>query len=338
MIINDIIFGKTEVSEPVLIELLNAPEFVRLGNVSLAGYYPADVSFKHPEINRKVHSQGVFVLLRRFGASLNEQIAGLLHDVSHSAFSHTIDYIKNDLENQKVQGEQDRIHNQFVKNSSLAQILQKYGYDVDYILDDSNFPLKENELPDICADRLDYALRQAYIFGMLNLEQIHEVVDGLDVHNGSFVFKNQNSAHLYADTFCRLNDACWSGITSAIMYAFSAKMFRRAIECGVVELADFYKFDDNYIMAKINDSLAQDEVLNHYHAILELSPDNFVCTDNAQIEPVFLKSRVVNPPVLVGDELVRVADLVPKYREQIRNKPKFREYRLELKSTIAKVV
>lgn len=39
------------------------------------------------------HSMGVFVILRARGAPLEEQIAGLLHDVSHTAFSHVGDWV-----------------------------------------------------------------------------------------------------------------------------------------------------------------------------------------------------------------------------------------------------
>ena len=99
MELSDIVFGRTTITEPVLQELLLSPELNRLKHISSAGYYPAVPEFHHEQVNRFVHSVGVFMLLRRFGAPLEEQIAGLLHDVSHSAFSHTVDYIKKDTEN-----------------------------------------------------------------------------------------------------------------------------------------------------------------------------------------------------------------------------------------------
>jgi len=46
------------------------------------------------------HSVGVMLLIRKLGAGsspasalLKEQVAALLHDVSHTAFSHVIDYV-----------------------------------------------------------------------------------------------------------------------------------------------------------------------------------------------------------------------------------------------------
>ena len=56
----------------------------------------------------------MYALLKKFGASTEEQIAGLIHDVSHSAFSHCIDYVL-DEGSEKTHNHQDRIFATFVK-------------------------------------------------------------------------------------------------------------------------------------------------------------------------------------------------------------------------------
>lgn len=85
------LYGDFTIAEPVLIELLQDPYMQRLKHIRQYGtnYY----TIKKQDFNRFDHSVGVFVLLRKYGASLNEQIAGLLHDVSHTVFSHCGDYL-----------------------------------------------------------------------------------------------------------------------------------------------------------------------------------------------------------------------------------------------------
>jgi HD superfamily phosphohydrolase len=82
----------------------------------------------------------------------------LIHDVSHGAFSHCLDYVF-DEGSQKEQTHQDNIFEKFVKESGIPRILETYGIDINYVVDDKNFPLKERLLPDLCADRIDYILR-----------------------------------------------------------------------------------------------------------------------------------------------------------------------------------
>src|SRR5438067_11128286 len=85
------IYGTYSITEPVIIELLEHPMMQRLQKVH---QYGLDYYLNKPlEYNRYEHSLGVFVLLRRFGATKLEQVAGLLHDVSHTAFSHVADYL-----------------------------------------------------------------------------------------------------------------------------------------------------------------------------------------------------------------------------------------------------
>ncbi|MBT2713840.1 HD domain-containing protein [Pseudomonas sp. ISL-88] len=57
----------------------------------LKGVYQGGASYFVNEkwnVTRYKHSIGVMLLIKKLGGSLEKQIAGLLHDVSHTAFSH----------------------------------------------------------------------------------------------------------------------------------------------------------------------------------------------------------------------------------------------------------
>ena len=142
--------------EPVILDLISTPSLQRLQGVDQSGY-PAPFfpgALKHTRFD---HSLGVYFLLHRYNAPLEEQIAGLIHDVSHTAFSHCADYMQGDPNAGKTQSHQDDVFASFVRSSEIPEILARHSIDVEMILDDAQFPLKEQPLPDLCADRIDYS-------------------------------------------------------------------------------------------------------------------------------------------------------------------------------------
>ena len=54
---------------------------------------PSAIAFAFKDVTRFEHSLGVHVLLGRLAADLKQQVAGLLHDISHTAFSHAVDFL-----------------------------------------------------------------------------------------------------------------------------------------------------------------------------------------------------------------------------------------------------
>ena len=90
-------------------------------------------------------------------------MSGLLHDVSHTVFSHVADYIFHDGSGRYQNFQDDELEG-FIERSEIPEILNKYGINCKDILDDSKFLLKERELPDLCADRIDYFFRDALAF------------------------------------------------------------------------------------------------------------------------------------------------------------------------------
>ncbi len=174
MNIKDRVYGDVEILESVLLEIINSPTLQRLKYIDQAGYRPlwvkSDVEIGEYENSRFAHSLGVCLLLHKYKTPIEEQIAGLIHDVSHSAFSHCIDYIL-EVGSEKEQNHQDNFFDSYIRKTEIPHIIKKYGFDLNYILNDENFPLKEKKLPNLCADRIDYSLRTVIIFDELDKER-----------------------------------------------------------------------------------------------------------------------------------------------------------------------
>ena len=121
MNIKDSIYGEF-IIEPVLEELINTKEVQRLKNIHQGGAsYLVNPDWN---VTRYEHSIGVMLLIRIMGGSIQEQIAGLLHDISHTAFSHVVDFA---LEN-KDENYHEKIFENIIENSMIPYILKNYGY------------------------------------------------------------------------------------------------------------------------------------------------------------------------------------------------------------------
>jgi uncharacterized protein len=153
MKIQDRVYGEGEIKETVILELMQSRAMQRLKGI--AQYGVPDPYYHLNNYSRFEHSVGVMLLLRKLGVGLEEQIAGLLHDVSHTAFSHVVDWVLGDGKTENFQDEQ---HEKTLKRSDVPEILRRYGLAVETVTDYHRFGLLERELPDLCADRLDYAL------------------------------------------------------------------------------------------------------------------------------------------------------------------------------------
>jgi len=127
VIISDVIYGEFKVDK-VLEELILSKPVQRLKGVHQAG--ASYLMNEKWNVTRFDHSVGAMLLIKKLGGSVEEQIAGLLHDVSHTAFSHVIDYVF-DNENESYHEE---IFSSVVKNSESPAILSKYGYNYEDIL------------------------------------------------------------------------------------------------------------------------------------------------------------------------------------------------------------
>jgi hypothetical protein len=318
----DRVYGNLEIDEPVILELINSKTLQRLKNIDQAGYF--EPHFPGTAHSRFEHSVGVYLLLRMYGASLEEQIAGLIHDVSHSAFSHCIDYVL-DAGSEKEHNHQDNVFDEFVRKSEIPKILEKYNLDLEYILNDENFPLKEKDLPDLCADRIDYSLRTATIFK--EIENGKYFIDNLLAENGKWIFKNFESAEKYAKLFLKLNTDYYAGLPSAVMFRTVGDYLRYALSKNYISETDLYA-TDKIVLEKIEPYLRTDSKL----CLLSDRMNNkisFKNDPNDYTEKVFCKSRAVNPLCYHNGKIMRVSDVNSIWNDIIKRESEPKKYFLK---------
>lgn len=300
MKIIDRLYGQWEVNEPVLVELMQSRAMQRLKGI--AQYGVPDAYYHLKNYSRFEHSVGVMLLLRKLGASLEEQIAGLLHDVSHTAFSHVVDWVLGDGKTENYQDEQ---HEAVMKRSDVPKILKRHGLAVDAVMDYHRFGLLERELPDLCADRLDYALRE------IPEEIGKRLIAALRVKHNQIVMADLPSALLLGREFLKLQMNHWGGFEAASRYRLFANVLREALEMKVIEIADFEK-DDEWVINKVLGSGISD-LLNKLNILKRKSLAELPKSEVV----VHKKFRYVDPCFIDGEKLTRASDAESEFMAEI---------------------
>lgn len=326
----DQVYGEFEIVDPIILELINSSSLQRLKDIDIAGYRPLwvkpDIDIGEYDNSRFAHSMGVYLLLHKYGVPIEEQIAGLIHDVSHSAFSHCIDYVL-DSGSEKEHTYQDHLFDSYVRKTEIPKIVKKYGFDLEYILNDKNFPLKENNLPDLCADRIDYCLRIMFIFGELNNEDRNYLLESLTTENNNWVFKNFESTKKFAELFLKLNIVYLSGLSSAIMFRAVGDYLKYALQKGYISEKDIYT-TDKIVLQKLQKFLDKDEKLKLFWERMNNKIKAINNPNDFDVQ-VFCKSRVVDPLFKDNGILKRVSEAEPNWVDIIKQELKPKQYFLK---------
>jgi len=292
----DPIYGKTEINEPVLVELLDSKYLQRLKGISQYGI-PDKYYFKK-NFNRYEHSLGVMILLRRLKAPLEEQVAGLLHDISVTSFSHVGDWVFSEGHKGK-EDYHNTIHENFVSGTDIPLLLHKHGFSSKRILDDENFPLLENNLPDICADRVDYSLREIY-YEEKNLSDIKKFLTSLIVYRGQIVFSDAKAASLFANKFLDLQVKHWASEEAVKRYHLFSGVLKEALRRGILTKRDFWE-NERFILKKLKESKTTE-----IDKVLTILEEGNLPKDG---ERVYKKFRHIDPLVLTDGILIRISEI-----------------------------
>lgn len=294
--------------EPVLIELIESPAFERLKHIHQYGiaYYTTHKE----EYTRYKHSLGVFAVLRMKGASLEEQIAGLLHDVSHTVFSHVGDWIF-----QKVGCEKDYqndIHEQFLEKYGLGAILNKYDLSSKDILPlEEVFPMLEQGKPNLCADRIDYNIQGAYYQGFISLQEGREFLDDLEFEEGKWVVSSRKDLALKIARFALfMSKDCWGSRINHMTSTWLAEAILRALELKQLNFDDIHFGVDDTIWTLLIEN--EDSVIQELMKKV-LNPSNYSLPSGAFAPAKF---SGIDPWIKDKNSLVRLTELDSHYCQE----------------------
>ncbi|PGA94160.1 HD domain-containing protein [Bacillus toyonensis] len=305
MIISDVLYGEFEVDQ-VLEELILSKPVQRLKGIHQAG--ASYLMNEKWNVTRFNHSVGVMLLIKKLGGSVEEQIAGLLHDVSHTTFSHVIDYVFDNIN----ESYHEEIFSSVVKNSEIPAILSKYGYNYeDILLDDSKWTLLEKSAPELCADRVDYTLRDMYTYGYISLEEVHNFLSDVIEVDGEMVLQNIEMAEWFTETYYKEVIDFFMKPINIYGNEMLAKTLKLALHKKVI-YADAFLLEDDSLISKLqlcNDPEVE-ALLGKVHPNVKVKEDR-----NDYDLHQKNKVRLIDPPLIYEGKIVHSSVVSERIRE-----------------------
>jgi uncharacterized protein len=308
-VIQDIVYKETAIDEPILEQLIHSPTVERLKEITQAGV--PDIYNSLHTYDRYQHSIGVMLLLRRLGATIEEQVAGLLHDISHLAFSHVAEWVFQ--ESGKIQESlNETLTRTFIEESELCTLLIHSGFSIDRLVNFDNFPLLKRNIPDLNADRTDYSLREIYYW--INPDIVPLILDDIRVVDQMIVFKTEAIAHRYAVEFLNLQQNYWGSYDSLMRYQIFSSVLKKMVKTNILTMDDFFQTEP-YIIQQIQKQ-TDPEIRKLLFMLREKDLTKFKGTFGITVRKKF---RYVDPKVIVKHNTLPLSSLNEEFATTLLN-------------------
>ncbi len=285
-IIHDAIHGSIKF-QGITLRLLETPEMQRLNAIKQLGL--GYLVFPGANHTRLEHSIGVSYVAGRMGEALQLpkeermllQIAGLLHDIGHAPFSHTLEYLlheKTGLDHMEIttkiiEGKVDILKGVEIEESErVAEILDEYSISkemlkkmilgkterkMDILQVDRNqgyFGQGKNYLVNIIsgsldADQIDYLLRDAHYTGVAHgAIDFPRILNTLKIRNGELMLDKKGVPALEGMLVARA--LMYSAVYFHKTNRIGELMISRALELAEMEnWMDVYRFNDAELLS-----------------------------------------------------------------------------------------
>lgn len=264
--------------------------------------------------SRLDHSVGVALIIWNFTKDKTQTIAGLLHDVSTTVFSHVSDFRKGDALTQT--STEEPTTKMILSDSVLCKLMESDGIEPKDVVDYHIYPIADNEIPSLSADRLEYMYPSGLALdGSWTFEEIAKTYNNLTIlkneeNKDELGFKTIEMAELYCKKFCMIGHILQLNENKLCLQLLS-QIMSKAVELNVLQEEDFMTLSESKIIEKIESfiskktlSLEEQEFATMYntfrkmtkveHSNQKLPEDEYFCVS------LKVKQRYINPLVKVG--------------------------------------
>lgn len=297
----------------ILKQLIGTPEICRLSDIGMhcGCDYTNLIAYKQAKISytRLVHSVGVANIIWNFTKDITQAIAGLLHDISTPVFAHTIDFMNNDHISQVSTEEKTLL---FIKNSKkIMSILDDNDIDIYRVCNYHEYPIADNDIPSLSADRLEYTLGNSYIVENVSLDVIKNIYSDLVIVKNEdnideLCFKSLAMAHSFTE-MSLINSFRFLSDENRFCMQYLADIIKYAIQNKYLTYDELYTTETQVIRKMQSTPILSTK----WHNFTQLS--TIIATDKRELNKYCVnipaKKRYINPLVIYNGSIKRIADI-----------------------------
>ncbi len=202
------------------------------------------------------HSIGAALIVWNFTHSKRQTLAALFHDIATPAFSHVADFRNGDaLTQESTERLTSRIINDDIALSSLLFKQGIYKYEID---DYHKYPIADNDIPGLSADRLEYMYPSgAALCGEWTIPEIRWNYGNICVLKNEkdlpeLGFSDLEAAITYVKKFCNVSMLLQQNEDKVAMQLL-ADILSCAVQCGYADEFDFYSMSEQELITRFED-------------------------------------------------------------------------------------
>jgi ribonucleoside-diphosphate reductase alpha chain len=190
---------------------------------------------------RLEHSLGVLSLAVLLGASEEEQIAALLHDVTHTALSHVGDIVFD----RPDQDYHNVIAKRLLAKTSVRQFFEEQNIDVSALIN-NNFSIVSGKRG-VNLDRIDYTLRDLWYAGKVCQPEYASILNNLVIEGESILCRDMDTANFLFQKSLQANCEIYFDPKAEVANHAIGLILRSLLKEGTLQEEDFEQSDAGLI-------------------------------------------------------------------------------------------
>ena len=240
-------------------------------------------------ITRYDHSLTVALLTWKCTKDKIATLAGLFHDIATPCFSHVIDYMNKDYENQESTEEYTE---KILKNDKyLNNCLEQDNIKIEDIINFKKYNIVDNKRPKVCADRLDGVILTGISWTKnIDYEDIKNIVNDIKIYDNEIGFMTKDIANKVLEISKSIDIYCHSNEDNYMMELL-ASITKYGIDNKYITYEELYVSNEEDLIGKLKRS--KDSNLLKYFDKFE----NITVDEIPKINLPKVKIRDLNPLV-----------------------------------------